>query len=345
MPVLSQGNYGCVVTPGLRNRNNPRSVITTANRDMYVSKLQDSESAENEYEVGSQLRDSILANNLDPLDFGIFPVEDKRCNFTKQDVSKEYPECAKLFRTNNICIINYLKYFSDLDSFKISKNLINNTFDITFLALEQIHMYGFVHMDIKSDNMCVMRHHVIGFVDWGLASNYKSVKTIESLQGLQRVVTTVDKIQYLRDRSLEHDFIKYYKVLFPRYHKNLLIEMVNDLLTTYAATTFRDNYIKAFKLIDFSCLLGVYYSFATSRGMTEAEVGEYMKIKILEYFNNHDLIMLSAIVIRRMNPSPPGSMTVSPQAPPQPVPNAIPFISPPTSSDDEDTVADIDELM
>ena len=201
---LGNGSYGCALYPAIVFKNS--TIVTEINKYSYVTKV--ASDAENEYDRAYNVMKTLLKNGgSDLLKIGIFPLEPLHCgismgdlgkfadaylsgkcnNIVKRDIRQKeiqlynykdfieggedsYEEDHR-YRNSYACGIQYPKFDADLTQVIKRKFAVKDFKDLgkTLLSyLQTMHSFNIFHLDIKSDNLCVIGD-APKFADWGLS--------------------------------------------------------------------------------------------------------------------------------------------------------------------------------
>jgi serine/threonine protein kinase len=271
LKYINSGTYGCVVTPGITSDNNIDTNINTITK-LFVSK----ESYEEELAVYDNI--DRIVNDADKL--RIFTaIKMGNSILTKEDKSRLlndeiYKNCNSLKDSSddksgdshdsdykidpNIYQIEYfngginvydLFHVKDLDK-KIDINLLLNNFLNVFEFVNLINSKGYVHADIKLQNIVFdIETHIFRLIDFGLTVSEDEIYHYKNMVFLKEgdlfppeyIFTAyfaekqdIDSYQYF---FFNRDFKRLQDRIKSKYFKNIFIQFYNKVLKKYKNNT------------------------------------------------------------------------------------------------------------
>lgn len=294
--VLGRGTYGCVVTPAFvappGSLGMEPAVVTEEYKDEYVSKIQLKKDTEDEFAKAQAVESALELIGKDPMKYGIFPVEQYHCITGNKDAYKrDFPKCADIFTSDNLCVINFEKYHSGVITFPMNRQRCVDMFNKTFKNLDTIHSLGFVHLDIKLGNMGIYKatDNHISFIDWGLSSNLQDTTERQKFEDGKLVKFTVSNAAVSRTTSLNPEFFSYYEENFFTVYKNATVDKIKKLFYNYSQDNFYERFTKGLKLIDYGCLVGAFARKAAISGLKAQEIFDLAQKYMYHFYKIHNI--------------------------------------------------------
>lgn len=293
--VLGKGKYGCVITPAIvapEGSLESDAAVDERNKNNFVSKIQVRQDTEEEWGKAGNLENALIELGKDADSFAIFPAEEFHCFKGNKDAYKAaYPRCEDIFTSDELCVINFPRYYSSVVQYPMTSKQCLKIFHKTFNNLDVIHRLGFVHLDIKLGNLGMYHagDNHISFIDFGLSTNLNDTTERQKLEDGKIVKKAVNNAIISRTTSLDPTFFVYYKDLFFEEYKDEIVHKIEKLFYNYTQENFFERFSKGLKLIDYGCLLGAYSKKAKISGSSDQFIKDSANEILQHFYKIHDI--------------------------------------------------------
>jgi serine/threonine protein kinase len=196
----------------------------------------------------------------------LFTFEDKKFMYeTKEPITVEKIKKILAIKEPLLCAMQYPRYLYSFDDAKFQSLPVaqqERYFKDMHINMLIMHTQGIFHLDIKEQNMCVLREHEAKFADWGFAQYVSPTASAFDMYNI------IGRITW--------GTLGYYEKLFPQ-HKSYVTNMnktMYDVVSMYAKQLdelalqnmhnpeYRPQQVQGLKyllhLVDLFLMLGVY---------------------------------------------------------------------------------------
>lgn len=184
---IGEGTYGCVHKPSLKCQKKPPDLPNYKNK---ISKLMESKEAKDEWKEFQNIKRIDPNDNFhsgtpvycSPSNIPANIIAAKKCNI--RDIKRSIPNIKKrlallVMEDGGKDLRQTIRDFKQLPVNENSKTKIHKfiiAFERPFIALKELHDNGYVHNDLKIDNMVYNSDtNILNFIDFGLTKSVSQI--------------------------------------------------------------------------------------------------------------------------------------------------------------------------